>query len=258
MIEDGLIKRVNILGIGVSAINMTQTIALVRGWIENKERIYITVSPTHTIMDCHENPELRGIVNRSALVTPDGMAVVWLLRGKGHKKVSRVYGPDLVQALCDVSQNTGWQHYFYGGQSGTCTQLVEELMKHYPALQVAGSFEPPYRAIEDSIEEKEIRQINESHADIVWIGLGSPKQEYWMSSNRERLKAPVLIGVGAAFDFLSGEKQQAPRWVQRSGFEWFYRLLQEPKRMWGRYKKYPLFCWLVLRQIWGFENYPLE
>lgn len=248
-------ERVNVLGVEVSAINPDLAVDLIQEWIDGGRRDYVVLAPAHTIMDCYQDDVLRRIVNRSGMVAPDGMSIVWIMKSRGSRCVSRVYGPDLIQVLCEISEKTAWRHYFYGGKPGVAEKMACVMKEKYPDLHIRGHYSPPYRDKKDPIPDDEIARLNSAGADIVWVGLGSPKQEYWMAQNRNRLHAPVLIGVGAAFDFLTGELKQAPVWIQRSGFEWLYRLVQEPGRLWGRYRKYPLFCWLVLGQMMGLSKY---
>ena len=240
--------RVDVLGVGVSAIRMADAVETCAAWIAARRRHYVCVVPAHSVMDCRADAALREIVNRAGLVTPDGMALVWLLRLRGHRRTERVYGPDLMLALCERSPERGWRHYFLGGEAGVAETLAARLAVRFPGLTVAGTLSPPFRALTDEEDAALCRSVNEARPDIVWVGLGSPKQEQWMAAHRQALEAPVLVGVGAAFDFHSGRLRQAPRWVQRSGLEWLYRLAQEPRRLWRRYLRYPRFAALALWQ----------
>lgn len=244
--------RFNILGVHVSAITMRDALDSFREWISSRQPHYVCVTPAHAVMECWDHPELRQVYNASGLTTPDGMAIVWLLRWAGHENVERVYGPDLLLATCQKSLKTGWRHYFYGGAPGVAEALVAALKKSMPELQVVGIDSPPFRRLTPEEDEAACARIRTSQADIVWVGLGSPKQEVWMSEHFQQLGVPVIVGVGAAFDFLSGVKLQAPRWMQRSGLEWFFRLLNEPGRLWRRYLLgYPRFVILVILQRLG-------
>jgi len=182
-------------------------------------------------MECQRDPELRRIYNASGMTTPDGMPLVWLSRLHGYHHVDRVYGPDLMLALCERSVKRGYRHFFYGGAEGVPEHLAARLQSRFPGLIVAGTYSPPFRPLRPEEDEQIVQLINETSPDIVWVGLGSPKQERWMAEHIDRLTAPVLIGVGAAFDFHTGRKPQAPRWMQRSGLEWLFRLLTEPRRL---------------------------
>ena len=250
-----MIQRENILGVQISAINMAQALGAIAEWIDNRQPNYVCVTPAHGIMECQRNPALRSIFNESGLTTPDGMSIVWLLKLRGHGHVDRVYGPDLLEAVCELSQSTGWRHFFYGSAPDVVVSLADKLVEHFPELQVVGRYSPPYRPLTDAEDQAIIREINAARPDIVWVGISTPKQEQWMASHIGQLSAPVLIGVGAAFDYLSGHKAQAPLWIQRSGLEWIFRLLSEPRRLWRRYVEYPYFIWLVSAQMLGVKKY---
>jgi N-acetylglucosaminyldiphosphoundecaprenol N-acetyl-beta-D-mannosaminyltransferase len=242
-----LSARANILGVGVSAINTAQALQSIDGWIRDRQQQYVCVTGVHGVMESQRDPKLRRIHNQAGLVTPDGMPLVWLSRLKGFPYVERVYGPDLMLAVCQQSIVKGYRHYFYGGARDVVEKLASRLTGRYPGIQIAGFWSPPFRPLTHDEDEALIQEINQTGPDIVWIGLSTPKQEYWMSSHRGRLTAPVLIGVGAAFDFHAGVKRQAPRWIQRSGLEWCFRLLSEPRRLWRRYLiNNPLFLWMLL------------
>jgi N-acetylglucosaminyldiphosphoundecaprenol N-acetyl-beta-D-mannosaminyltransferase len=248
----------NILGVKVDAIDLAKAIILITDWIRNHEPNYVCVTPAHGIMECQRDPQLRKIFNRSGLTTPDGMAIVWLLKLWGYPHVSRVYGPDLMQAICKCSRQTGWRHFFYGGLPGVVDRLAERLQAIYPGLQVAGKYTPPFRQLTSLEDSTIVQMIQNSNADIVWVGISTPKQERWMAEHVGRVGAPVLVGVGAAFDFLAGTKKQAPRWMQHSGLEWLFRLASEPRRLWRRYLEYPRFVILAFAQLLGLKHFPID
>jgi len=247
--------RVNILGVRVSAVNMEQALETVFGWVDRRESRYVCVTPAHVIMDCHWNPDLRSLFNDSGLTVPDGMSIVWLLKAKGFRNVGRVYGADLMLEVCRRSADRKPRHFFYGGETGVAEELAGRLRARFPDLRVAGTCTPPFRPMNELEDLGVVERINASKADIVWVGISSPKQEQWMAGHLGKLTAPVLIGVGAAFDFLSGRKRQAPRWMQRAGMEWLFRLGTEPRRLWRRYAQYPLFAALVFAQWVGIKKY---
>lgn len=250
--------RVNILGVGISAITMQTTLAVIDGWIARREPHYVCVATVHGVMECQRDPALRRIYNRSGLTTPDGMPLVWLSRLSGFPSVERVYGPDLLLALCEHGLDRGYRHFFYGGGPGVAEALAARLRARFPGLQIVGTYTPPFRPLTPAEDAAMVATINAAGPDIVWVGLSTPKQDRWMAEHVGRLTAPVLIGVGAAFDFHSGRKRQAPRWMQRSGLEWLFRLSQEPRRLWRRYLIYnPLFVALVLLQWSGLRRYSL-
>jgi N-acetylglucosaminyldiphosphoundecaprenol N-acetyl-beta-D-mannosaminyltransferase len=251
-------QRVNVLGVSVSAVNMSDVLGAIRGWINGSQQNYLCVTPAHAVMECYRQHHLRYIFNSSGLTTPDGMSIVWLLKLHGHTHVERVYGPDLMLAACEFSEQMYWKQFFYGGAPGVPEKLTARLKAQFPNLQVAGTYSPPFRQLTPEEDAEIVHRINATHPDIVWVGISSPKQEQWMYTHLGKLNASVLIGVGAAFDFLSGNKKQAPRWMQRSGLEWLFRLASEPQRLWRRYIQYPLFGILVLSQILGLKRYPIE
>jgi N-acetylglucosaminyldiphosphoundecaprenol N-acetyl-beta-D-mannosaminyltransferase len=251
--------RVNILGVGVSAVNMPQALATIDRWIIEREQHYICVTGVHGIMESQRDPNLRRIHNAAGLVTPDGMPLVWLSRLHGFSHVQRVYGPDLMLAVCAHSVQTKYRHFLYGGAASVPDTLAANLQTRFHDLQVVGSYSPPFGSLTEQEDELIVQTINQSKPDVVWIGLSTPKQEQWMSAHLARLTAPVLIGVGAAFDFHAGFKRQAPVWMQRSGLEWLYRLLSEPRRLWRRYLiNNPLFVALVLLQALDIRRYSLD
>ena len=215
--------------------------------ISNRQKKYICVCPVSTVMECKRNEKVLKSVNSADLATPDGMAVVWIGRILGYKNIRRVYGPELMQNICDISVKKGYRNYFYGSSQDTLNKLQVGLSSKYPGLIINGSFSPPFRKLTEEEDSKIVEEINRSNSDIVWVGLGSPKQDLWMYEHREIINAPVMIGVGAAFDFMAGTKPQAPSWVRNNGFEWLFRLVTEPKRLWRRYLvDCPLFIVYIL------------
>jgi len=251
--------RINVLGVGVSPINMSMALEQLGAWIAKRDRQYVSVCNVHSVMECHRNPRLRKIVNAAGMTTPDGMPLVWLARLSGRRHVSRVYGPDLMLAELQSSLATGHRHYFYGGRSGVADRLAAVMRVRFPGVRVAGTFTPPVGSAEELCSVATASVINDAGPDIVWVGISSPKQEFWMDCMRPLLQAPVLIGVGAAFDFHSGTVAQAPRWMQRMGLEWFFRLLTDPRRLWRRYLvDNPYFLFEVGRQKLGLKRFELE
>jgi N-acetylglucosaminyldiphosphoundecaprenol N-acetyl-beta-D-mannosaminyltransferase len=246
------VPRVDVLGVGVSAIDMTLALETFEAWIAHREQHYVCVTGVHGVMESQRDERLRQIHNAAGLVTPDGMPLVWLSRWRGHTSVARVYGPDLLLACCQRSIAGRYSHYFYGGGEGVADQLAERLSTRFPGLRVAGTYAPPFRALTPAEDEAIVQRINDARPDIVWVGLSTPKQERWMDAHVGRLRAPVLVGVGAAFDFHAGLKRQAPVWMQRSGFEWLFRMLTEPRRLGPRYLvNNPAFLWRLAREAAG-------
>ncbi|MBI3577087.1 WecB/TagA/CpsF family glycosyltransferase [Candidatus Gottesmanbacteria bacterium] len=229
------IYTTSILNIQVSAIVYRDVLHQAERWIRERKRKYICVAATHLLMECQKDKALLAGVNKARLVTPDGMPLVWLLKLYGHKKVERVYGPTLMLKLCRLAEKNGYKIFLLGGSLGESGQLRQKLKNKFSSLQIAGNRDTPVRAIPEKENNAIVKKINSSGAQIVFVGMGCPIQELWMIRNRRRLEAPVLIGVGAAFDFITAKTPQAPPWMQNTGLEWLYRLLHEPKRLAYRY-----------------------
>lgn len=260
-----MIDRTNVLGVGISAVSLTTASDQIARWIsekapqKNESARYVCVTGVHGVIESQLDPQLRSIHNAADLVTPDGMPLVWLSWLHGKRHVTRVYGPDLMLELCRRGEAEGWRHYFYGTTEATLTTLVGRLASTFPALQMAGMYSPPFRELKSDEASEIARAINRSGADIVWVGLSTPKQERWMASFRSRLTVPVLIGVGAAFDFHAGKVRQAPRWIQGVGMEWCFRLCAEPRRLWSRYlRNNPMFILLVVAQLLRLKRWPIS
>ncbi len=248
--------RCDVLGVGISAINIPLAMETIDQWIAAGEKHYVCVTGVHGVMESQRDAELKRIHNQAGMVTPDGMPMVWMNWLRGFDDVRRVYGPDLMIQVCAASCQKGYRHFFYGGAEGVADELAARLTSKFSGFKVAGIFCPPFRPLTESEDAALVRRINESGADIVWVGLSTPKQEYWMSSHLGRLRAPVMVGVGAAFDFHAGTKKQAPRWMQKSGLEWFFRLITEPRRLWKRYlTNNPLFIYYVTLQWLGVRRF---
>lgn len=243
-------KKINkfyILNVGISAIDMNDARSLIENAIMKRQKEYICVCPVSTIMECKRDKMVLESVNSASLAAPDGMPSVWIGRMLGYKNIKRVYGPELMQEICDVSEKNGYKIFFYGSSANILNKLKEKLNKKYPALVISGAYSPPFRQLTKEEDDKIVEEINNKHPDIIWVGLGSPKQDLWMYQHRDRINAPLMIGVGAAFDFLSGVKPQAPRWIRNNGFEWLFRLITEPNRLWRRYLiDNPLFIYYIV------------
>lgn len=252
-----MFKKFLILGVKISIINMDDASFCIEDAILKRGKIYICVCPVSTIIECKKNLKVLSSVNSADLATPDGMAVVWIGGMRGHKTIRRVYGPELMQRICEISAKKGYRNYLFGSSQDVLEKLNVRLNKAYPGLSISGSFSPPFRKLSKEEDDKIVSDINSSGSDIVWIGLGSPKQDLWMYEHRGRINAPVIVGVGAAFDFLAGTKLQAPSWIRNNGFEWLFRLITEPRRLWRRYLlDYPAFVYyLLLDLISGVYSY---
>ena len=248
------VPRYNVLGVGVSALTLSQARDLVVGARGRKGLGYVCLCTVHGIGEARADPALRRIFNKSWLTTPDGMPLVWM----GPAGVERVYGPDLLLAVCDAGRARGLRHFFYGGKPGVAQELATRLAARFPGLLVAGAFTPPFRELNPAEMDGLRSEVARAKPDIIWVGLGTPKQERFMAGPGRSLDAALLVGVGAAFDFHSGRVAQAPRWIQRGGLEWAFRLCTEPRRLGPRYLvTNSLFLLRVAAQKLGIRRYPL-
>lgn len=233
-----------ILGIPLAVSDYEQVLDWMEGMIAADARGYLTAAAVNLVMSAREQPETLAAVLGATLAVPDGMPLVWALHALGHKSATRVYGPDLMALFCERAARKGIPIYLYGGRHDDYARelLARRLRERFPGLRIAGASSPPFRPLSEEENEREIEAINSSGAAVVWVGTGQPRQEQWMHEMRPRLKPPLLVGVGAAFDFHAGLVSQAPPWMQRNGLEWAYRLSREPRRLWRRYARYnPLF-----------------
>jgi N-acetylglucosaminyldiphosphoundecaprenol N-acetyl-beta-D-mannosaminyltransferase len=244
-----------VLGVPLALTDYEGTLDWIDAAVAAGHRGYLCVAATHTVMAAADDPELRAAVRSADFTVPDGQPLVWALNLLGHRVGDRVYGPELMERACARAARTGRTFYLYGGRNqGALAQLTRNLRLRYPGLRIVGGHVPPWRELTDAEEEAVAADIKRSGADVVWVGIGVPKQEKWMARMRHRLSAPVLVGVGAAFDFHAGLIPQAPGWMQRLGLEWAFRLAQEPRRLWRRYLRYnPRFVAGFARQ-WARER----
>jgi N-acetylglucosaminyldiphosphoundecaprenol N-acetyl-beta-D-mannosaminyltransferase len=230
---------VNVCGVPLAHTDYDDTMAWMDSTIAHREKGYICVAATHTIMVCDEDPELREAVLNASLTLPDGQPLVWAMNALGGDLEERVYGPELMARYCERAAKTGTRMYLYGGRNqGALVQLALNLRQRFPAVKIVGGYSPPFRDLEEEEEEAIVAEMNRTEADVIWVGVGAPKQEKWMAAMRDRLNAPVLVGVGAAFDFHAGLVPQAPMWMQSAGLEWLFRVAQEPRRLGPRYARY--------------------
>jgi N-acetylglucosaminyldiphosphoundecaprenol N-acetyl-beta-D-mannosaminyltransferase len=247
-----MLPRVNILGVGVSVVNMDTAARTIFEWVERRQRHYVCVSGVHGVMESQRSPELRRIHNAAGMVTPDGMPLAWLVRLSGFREGDRVCGPELMPRMFVESQGRGTRHFLYGGSQRALEGMGIRLGEIAPNAVIVGTHSPPYRPLTKQEDADIVTMINDSGADIVWVGLSTPKQERWMADHRGELTAPVLIGVGAAFDIHAGLVKRAPQFLRRTGFEWTWRLILEPRRLWRRYlSSNPRFVALVAMQMLG-------
>lgn len=238
------------MGVDVAVTDYAGELALIDEMIASGGRGYFCHAAVGSVMNGRRNREVRAALNEATLTLPDGQPLVWALRSLGEEIDNRVYGPDLMLAACERSLKTGASHFLYGGRDESATRELEaSLRARFPGIGIAGSWTPPFREITESERHEVAEMIDRSSADIVWVGTGSPRQELWMARMRPMLRAPVLVGVGAAFDFHAGRVPQAPPWMQRRGLEWLYRLGREPQRLAPRYgRDNPAFVAQFARQ----------
>jgi len=242
------IQTCNILGVNVAVTDTAKTIDLINQNLQVIRGHYICVSNVHTTVMSYENKNYLNIQNNAIMVLPDGKPLSVVERLRGYRNARKVSGPDLLPAILKLSEMRGYTHYFYGSRSETLQSLQANLKKKYPDLKIVGMMSPPFRQLSEKEETDIVKTINEAHPDFLWVGLGAPKQEIWMAEH-ENIIDSLMIGVGAAFDFHAGSVQRAPFWMQKCGLEWFYRLLQDPKRLWKRYLTTNVkFLWYILIQ----------
>lgn len=254
-----MVQRVNVLGVGISVLNLQTALDEIAAAIRDKRKGYICVTGVHGVMEAQSDEAFRKILNNSFLCTPDGMPMVWMGKVHGHSEMRRVYGPDLMLDVCAWSEKSGAKHFFFGGALGAAQLLAEKLKTKFPKMEIAGIYTPPFRPLNAEEEKQFIEIIRNAKPDIMWVGLSTPKQEKFMAEFLPKLDVTLMFGVGAAFDFHSGRVKQAPLWMQRSGLEWFYRLCQEPRRLAKRYfKNNPLFATKIAGQLLKFRKYPVD
>lgn len=245
------IPTCNILGVNIAAINMEWLLEYLKKNIKNEkgnqlQGDYICVSNVHTTVTSYEDREYCAIQNNGLMAIPDGGPLSTIGRRRGHKNMSRTTGPSLMNELFKVSAECGYRHYFYGSTKETLEKLYSTLEKNHKGIQIAGMYSPPFRSLTSEEEGVIIKSINESKPDFIWVGLGAPKQERWMASQQGKVNG-LMLGVGAGFDYVAGNINRAPEWMQKSNMEWLYRLIQEPKRLFRRYLHTNVkFIWLAI------------
>jgi len=243
-----------VLGVRVDAVQIPDVIARMEEWITDRNGChFIAVTGMHGVTEAQHDLQFKTILNSADLVVPDGMPLVWLGRHYGHGLQRRVYGPELMDTFCGTTGDQ-YRHFFYGGAPGVSVS-IGSVMREKHGITIVGNYSPPFRSLSPDEDEKIVSLINEAKPDVLWVGLSTPKQERWMYEHRAKLRVPVVVGVGAAFDLNSGRVRQAPSWMQEHGLEWLYRLRQEPRRLWRRYLLYGSeFLWRVMSELLLFRN----
>lgn len=260
-------SRSNVLGVGVSALNMPLAIDyLFQGADQPGQSGFVTVTGVHGVVESQSDDELKKIHNRSYLTTPDGMPMVWIGWLNGYNDMDRVYGPDLMLEILARSQDSGHKHYLFGGSDGVVDLLAESLVRKFPQVNMVGKTTPPFRPLTDEEEQLLVVELTEKKPHFLWVGLSTPKQERFMHDllakypdlTKDWDHGLIMLGVGAAFDFHAGLVKQAPYWMQRSGLEWLFRTCMEPKRLWKRYAvSNTKFLTLFFLHVTGLKKYPL-
>ncbi len=249
----------NVLGVAISALDLPDATRWVVERATRHAAGYVCVTGVHGVMEAQRDPTFLTLLNQATLNTPDGMPMSWVGWLQGQRQMERVYGPDLMLAVLEAGRTSGLRHYFYGGKPGVADQLAEKMKARFPGLCIAGTFCPPFRPLTETEWKALADEVERIQPDIFWIGLSTPKQERFAAEAVSRLNATLFIAVGAAFDFHSGLMPQAPRWMQRAGLEWLFRVWKEPRRLGGRYlRNNPAFLWAITLQLTGFRQYPLR
>ena len=250
-------EHADVLGVKVSAINMSRAVELADQWIAAGSAGYVCVTGVHGVMEAQEDPRLREILNQAVINTPDGMPMSWVGRLQGFAHMDRVCGPDFMLAMCQVSVDRGYRHFLYGGQPGVAEKLKETLETRFPGLQVVGTYTPPFRSLNEEEEAALLVQLRDSKPNILWVGLSTPKQERFMAQYVNRLQVPLLVGVGAAFDYHTGRIRDCSDWIKRAGLQWLHRMMQEPRRLSRRYlRNNPAFVLKITLQMLKLRRYP--
>jgi N-acetylglucosaminyldiphosphoundecaprenol N-acetyl-beta-D-mannosaminyltransferase len=249
----------DVLGVKVSAIDLEMAVELAGRSIGTGSHGYVCLTGVHGVMEAQHDPELRRILNRATINAPDGMPMTWIGRHQGFSKMDRVFGPDFMALMCRVSVLRGYRHFLYGGKEGVADLLSEKLRSRFPGIQIVDTYTPPFGALSFQDETQILARVRDSAPDIVWVGLSTPRQERFMAQYVDRIQAPLMVGVGAAFDFHTGTIRDCPDWIKRAGLQWFHRLLQDPGRLWKRYlRNNPAFLWNIACQLTGLRSYPSD
>jgi len=256
---NGAIPRANVLGVGISAINMAEAVRLSDQLLQRGGKGYVCVTGVHGVMEAQRDNSFRRVLSRSFLCTPDGMPTVWVGRLQGHDRMSRVYGPDFMLEVCKLSVERGYRHFLFGGNPGVVERLKSRLEVIVPGIDIVGTFTPPFRAMTPSEEANLVASVSRTRPDIFWVGLSTPKQERFMEQYLDRLDTSLMVGVGAAFDIHAGLLADAPQWMKTCGLQWLHRLWKEPRRLWRRYlANNPRFLWDISLQLTRVRKFQLE
>lgn len=248
----------NVLGVNVSAVDLKSAVHRADRWISlGSGHGYICATGVHGVMEARADSELRRILNQALINVPDGMPMTWIGRLQGFREMDRVFGPDFMMAMCRLSVERGYRNFLFGGEPGVAESLRDALQEQFPGLQLVGTYTPPFRSLTPEEEESVRAQVRASRPHILWVGLSTPKQERFMAKYVDQFQVPLMVGVGAAFDFHTGRIRDCSAWIKRAGLQWLHRLLQNPKRLWRRYlRNNPAFICHIALQILRLREYP--
>lgn len=247
----------DVLGVKVSAINMSRAVDTADRWIRAGQPGYVCVTGVHGVMEAQKDHEFREILNRAKMNIPDGMPMSWVGHLQGFDDMDRVFGPDFMSAICQLSLERGFRHFLYGGQPGTAEKLKYSLENKYPGLQVVGTYTPPFRNLNAKEENALLARVRDARPHVLWVGLSTPTQERFMAQFVDQFQVPLLVGVGAAFDYHTGLIRDCSAWIKRAGLQWLHRLAQDPRRLWRRYlRNNPAFVWNIALQLLKLRRHP--
>ena len=248
-------KKQTIISMDVDVINLTESLHRIRRLVAQKSGAYICVSNVHMCMETYDSHQFSEIVNNADFVVPDGRPLVWAQKLLGHREAKQVRGQDIMQGICDMSVRENIKIGLYGGSSDSLLDtVINKLQATYPGINITYAYSPPFRVLTEDEKLRVVDEINQAQVDVLFVGIGCPKQEKWMAEHKSVLRC-TMLGVGAAFDFISGEKKHAPRFLQKIGLEWFFRLMCEPRRLWKRYlKQNPRFIYYFSKQFLQYKR----
>jgi N-acetylglucosaminyldiphosphoundecaprenol N-acetyl-beta-D-mannosaminyltransferase len=253
------LRRANILGVGVHATTLEEAVTLSGCFLQSGMRGYVCLTSVHGVMEARRDSHLQSILNDAVLCLPDGMPTVWVGRAQGHRQMARVYGPDYMVAMCGSLLGRGCRHFLYGGKPGVAELLQQKLQQKLPSLQIVGMYTPPFGELSEAQESELRERVAECKPDILWVGLSTPRQERFMAEHVGKLEAPLMAGVGAAFDIHAGLVSDSPAWIKTCGLQWVDRLRKEPRRLWRRYlQNNPAFVWEIALQAAGVRRFGAE
>ncbi|GAC13713.1 WecB/TagA/CpsF family glycosyltransferase [Aliiglaciecola lipolytica] len=257
--DEVLRKRVNVLGLAIDPIEFTEAVDKIIFFAKSRPTQFVCVNSAQDVVIAQHDSRFRKIVNQANLATADGWPVVWNIRSQGLQLSDRVTGPDLMLAVCDKGRSHELKHFLYGGVEEVPSLLTGKLKQSFPDINICGAYSPPFRKLTAAEDQAEIDLINQSEADVLWIGISTPKQHFWVEDHLDKLNVGVVITVGAAFDFHSGRVKRAPKWMRENGLEWFHRAVKEPKRLGMRYLKYlPQFFIMSILQRCGLRQFSIK